>query len=57
MITRKIIEIKSVSSEILGEKNLGYIRLKSFNENSDKQFLKIVREFEKIQRLRVIYLI
>ena len=38
-ITRKIIEVKSVNSEILGkEKNLGYIRLKSFNENSDKQF-------------------
>ena len=31
-ITRKIIEIKSVNSEILGDKkNLGYIRLKSFN--------------------------
>ena len=47
-ITRKIIEIKSVSSEILGKtKNLGYIRLKSFNENSDQQFLKIVKKFEK----------
>ena len=40
-IVRKIIEVKSVSSEILGKnKNLGYIRLKSFNENSDKQFFK-----------------
>ena len=47
-ITRKIIEIKSVNSEILGDKkNLGYIRLKSFNENSDKQFLNIVKKFEK----------
>tara|TARA_B100000965_G_scaffold337608_1_gene304478 strand:+ start:911 stop:2044 length:1134 start_codon:yes stop_codon:yes gene_type:complete len=47
-ITRKIIEIKSVSSEILGtEKNLGYIRLKSFNDNSDKQFLNTVKKFEK----------
>ncbi len=47
-INRKIIEIKSVSSEILGkEKNLGYIRLKSFNENSDKQFLDIVKQYEK----------
>ena len=53
LITRKIIEIKSVSSEILGEKkNLGYIRLKSFNENSDKQFLKIVREFEKNSKIK-----
>ena len=47
-IVRKIIEVKSVSSEVKGkEKNLGYIRLKSFNENSDKQFLKSVKEFEK----------
>ena len=47
-IIRKIIEVKSVSSEILGNsKNLGYIRLKSFNENSDKQFLNIVKNFEK----------
>ncbi len=47
-IVRKVIEIKSVSSEILGkDKNLGYIRLKSFNENSDKQFLKSVKQFEK----------
>ncbi len=52
-ITRKIIEIKSVNSEILGEeKNLGYIRLKSFNENSDKQFLKIVKEFEKNSKIK-----
>ena len=47
-ITRKIIEIKSVSSEILGKKkNLGYIKLKSFNENSDKQFLDTIKLFEK----------
>ena len=51
-ITRKIIEIKSVNSEILGdEKNLGYIRLKSFNENSDKQFLGIVKKFEKDSKI------
>ena len=55
-IIRKIIEVKSVNSEILGrEKNLGYIRLKSFNENSDKQFLNIVKKYEKIQRLTDIY--
>ena len=39
-IVRKIIEIQSVSAEARGDKkNLGYIRLKSFKENSDKQFL------------------
>ena len=46
-VVRKIIEVKSVSSRIIGEdKSLGYIRLKSFNENSDKQFLKSVKDFE-----------
>jgi len=52
-ITRKIIEIKSVSSKVLGEnKDLGYIRLKSFNENSDKQFLNIVKQFEKKSKIK-----
>ena len=52
-ITRKIIEVKSVDSEILGgDKNLGYIRLKSFNENSDKQFLDIVKQFEKNKKIK-----
>ena len=51
-ITRKIIEVKSVNSEILGkDKSLGYIRLKSFNENSDKQFLNIVKQFEKNSKI------
>ena len=52
-IERKIIEIQSVSASIIGkEKNLGYIRLKSFNENSDKQFLKSVKEFEKKTKIK-----
>ena len=35
-IIRKIVEVQSVNSKIISaEKNLGYIRLKSFNENSD----------------------
>ena len=41
-----------MSSEILGiEKNLGYIRLKSFNDNSDKQFLNTVKKFEKNSKI------
>jgi carboxyl-terminal processing protease len=52
-ITRKIIEVQSVSSEVIGEdKNLGYIRLKSFNENSDKQFLKSLKKFEKSAKIK-----
>ena len=51
-ITRKIIEIKSVNSEILGKNNnLAYIRLKSFNENSDNQFLNIIKKFEKNSKI------
>ena len=52
-IVRKIIEIKSVSSKLIGkDKSLGYIRLKSFNENSDKQFLKSIKEFEKKSQVK-----
>ena len=52
-IMRKIIEVKSVSAKLIGdEKNIGYIRLKSFNENSDKQFLKSVKEFEKKSKIK-----
>tara|TARA_B100000780_G_C21099273_1_gene443539 strand:- start:435 stop:1568 length:1134 start_codon:yes stop_codon:yes gene_type:complete len=52
-ITRKVIEVKSVNSEILGvKKNLAYIRLKSFNENSDKQFLEKVQNFEKNSKIK-----
>ena len=52
-IVRKIIEVKSVSSKIIGnDRNLGYIRLKSFNENSDKQFLSSVKKFEKNSKIK-----
>tara|TARA_B100000941_G_scaffold273367_1_gene233585 strand:- start:1354 stop:2490 length:1137 start_codon:yes stop_codon:yes gene_type:complete len=47
-ITREIIEVKSVEAKLLGkEKNIGYVKLKSFNENSDKQFFKKIKKFEK----------
>ena len=47
-VQRQIIEVKSVESKLLGnEKNIGYIKLKSFNENSDKQFIKKVKNYEK----------
>ena len=52
-IMRKIIEVQSVSSKIISEeKNLGYVRLKSFNENSDKQILKSITEFEKNPKIK-----
>ena len=52
-ITRKIIQVQSVSSEIISKrKNIGYIRLKSFNENSDNQFLKSIKKFEKNTKIK-----
>ena len=52
-ITRKIIEVQSVNSEIISkEKNIGYVRLKSFNENSDNQFLKSIKKFEKSNKIK-----
>tara|TARA_B100001248_G_scaffold123615_1_gene92695 strand:+ start:459 stop:1595 length:1137 start_codon:yes stop_codon:yes gene_type:complete len=52
-IERKIIEVQSVTSKMIGDENkLGYIRLKSFNENSDKQFLKSVKKFEKNTKIK-----
>ena len=45
-ITREIIEIKSVKSDLL-EKNIGYIRLTSFNENSGSQIKKEIKKLKK----------
>ncbi len=47
-IKRAIIEVKSVQAEILGkQKNIGYVRLTSFNENSDTQLFNKIKKFEK----------
>jgi|TARA_B110001452_G_scaffold105599_1_gene87542 carboxyl-terminal processing protease len=52
-ITRKTIEVQSVSSKVISDKkNLGYIRLKSFNENSDKQILTSIKKFEKNKKIK-----
>ena len=45
-IVREIIEIRSVRAEIL-KKNIGYIRLTSFNENSSGQIRDQIKKFEK----------
>ena len=51
-IKREIIEVRSIDSKFLGErKEIGYIRLKSFNQNSDEQFLNKIKEFEKNNKL------
>ena len=57
-IKRKIIEISSVDSRILGEKkNIAYIQLKSFNEKSDKQIFKIIKDFEKKSNPPIGYIV
>jgi len=45
-IVREIIQIKSVKADLL-EKNIGYIRLTSFNENSGEQIEKEIKKLEK----------
>ncbi len=54
-ITREIIEIQSVKSEIL-ENNIGYIRLTSFNENSSDQIEKQIKKLKKSQNLNAFIL-
>ncbi len=49
-IVRKIIEIQSVKSDLL-EKNIGYIRLTSFNENSAEQIEKKIKDLEKNENI------
>ena len=50
-IVREIIQIQSVKADLL-EKNIGYIRLTSFNENSDTQVEKQIRELEKNKNVK-----
>ena len=45
-IVREVIQIQSVKADLL-EKNIGYIRLTSFNENSSSQIKKEISKFEK----------
>ena len=49
-ITREIIQVASVKSEVFDEK-IGYIRLTSFNENSDDQIKKEIKQFKKNKKI------
>ena len=44
-ILREVIQVRSVKTDIL-KKNIGYLRLTSFNENSGKQIKKEIEKFE-----------
>ena len=50
-LTREIIEIQSVKSDLL-DKNIGYLRLTSFNENSSQQIKKRITDFDKETNLK-----
>ena len=54
-ITREIIEIQSVKADLL-EKNIGYIRLTSFNENSSEQIKDKIKNLEKNQNVNAYIL-
>ena len=49
-LTREIIKIQSVKADLL-EKDIGYIRLTSFNENSSQQIEDKINELEKNQKI------
>ena len=52
-IIREVIQIQSVKSELL-EKDIGYIRLTSFNENSGKQVEKNIKDLEKNNNIKFL---
>ena len=49
-ITRAVIEIKSVVSEVVNNK-VGYLRLRAFNENSSSQLKKEISKIEKNKKM------
>ncbi len=54
-VTREIIEIKSVKADLL-DKNIGYLRLTSFNENSAQQIENEIKKLEKNKKLKAYIL-
>jgi len=54
-IKREIIKIQSVKADLL-EKDIGYIRLTSFNENSSEQIESKIKELEENQKIKAYIL-
>ena len=50
-ITREVIQVQSVKSELI-DKNIGYIRLTSFNDNSSEQVKNKIEELNKTKNLK-----
>ena len=55
IIVREIIEIQSVKADVL-EKDVGYIRLTSFNENSGEQIKEKIKELENKKKVKAYIL-
>ncbi len=54
-ITREVIEIQSVKTDLI-DKNIGYIRLTSFNENSGEQIEDKIKDLEKNKNVKAYIL-
>ena len=54
-ITREIIEVQSVKSELL-DNNIGYIRLTSFNDNRSEQIKKKIKKLKENKNLNAFIL-
>ena len=54
-IVREIIQIQSVKTDLL-EKNIGYIRLTSFNENSGEQIKRKIKKLENEKKVKAYIL-
>ena len=54
-IVREIIQVKSVKADLI-EKNIGYIRLTSFNENSSEQIQKNIKKLENNKNINAYIL-
>jgi carboxyl-terminal processing protease len=54
-ITREIIEVKSVKSDLI-DNNIGYLRLTSFNDNSSQQIKKQIKKLNNNKNLKAFIL-
>ena len=54
-ITREIIEVKSVKSDLI-DNNIGYLRLTSFNDNSSQQIKKQIKKLNENKNLKAFIL-
>tara|TARA_A100001011_G_scaffold324705_1_gene347183 strand:- start:2277 stop:3416 length:1140 start_codon:yes stop_codon:yes gene_type:complete len=54
-ITREIIEVKSVKSDLI-DNNIGYLRLTSFNDNSSQQIKKQIKKLNDNKNLKAFIL-